>query len=324
MIISKSPLRISFSGGSTDYPAWYKENCGAVIGTSINHYCWLIVRKLPQFFDYKYRIVWSDIELVNSCDEIKHPSVRACLSEFKNLKGVEIHHAGDLPARSGLGSSSAFTVGLLNALYTISGVHLTKQQLAWKAICIEQDIIKENVGSQDQIFAAYGGLNYIVFSKEGFEVRSVNISYSRTILLNSSLMLFFTGFARTASEVAAIQIKEIPNKTLELKNMCVITDRFKYILEHTEVPLNEFGELLDEEWKIKRTLSPIISNPEIDEIYEIARRNGAVGGKILGAGSGGFMLLYVPEKYQNHIREKLDNYLYVPFQFEDKGSTIVG
>ena len=322
MLISRTPYRCSFSGGGSDYPDWYRDNCGAVIGTTINKYCWLMVRELPPFFEHKHRIVWSKIELPNSYSEIEHPSVRACLSEFDLPNGMEIHHAGDLPARSGLGSSSAFTVGLLNALYHMSGVSIAKQQLALKAIDIEQRVIGESVGSQDQVFAAYGGLNYIVFDRNGIEVRSVNITESRLSELQSSLMLFFTGMSRTASEIAAVQINEIPNKTSELKAMCSLAGMVKYTLEHSK-PLSDFGSLLDEEWRLKKTLSPLISNSRIDEMYEIATKNGAIGGKITGAGSGGFLLLFVPEKYQNQVREKLKDYLWVPFQFEDKGSVIL-
>lgn len=324
MIISRTPFRISFFGGGTDYPAWYNENGGRVLSTSINKYCYITCRYLPPFFDYKYRIVYSLREETNEISEIKHPSVRECL-KFMNLdKGVEIHHDGDLPAKTGLGSSSSFTVGLLNALYALKGRMVTKKQLALGAICVEQERIKENVGSQDQMVAAFGGLNKINFAKgHNIEVQPVTLSAERIDLFQDHLMLFFTGFSRRASEIASEQIKETPNKIKELKDMCAMVGGAIEILNDSKTLLDEFGKLLGESWKLKRSLTSKVSTPVIDQIYETAVRAGATGGKLLGAGGGGFILFFVKPQLQSRVREELKGLLYVPFRFENLGSQII-
>jgi D-glycero-alpha-D-manno-heptose-7-phosphate kinase len=323
MIISRTPYRISFFGGGTDYPAWYREHGGAVLSTTINKYCYISARYLPPFFEHKYRIVWSRIENVKEISEIKHPSVRVILEIMNLRQGVEIHHDGDLPARSGLGSSSAFTVGLLYALSSLIGQHISKDKLAYQAIDIEQNIIKENVGSQDQISAAFGGFNQIEFSQNyEFKVSPLVLSHEKVKELESHLMLVFTGLQRNASEIASEQIKIIDDKVSEMKTMQGMVGEAINILK-SRGNIDAFGQLLHESWKIKRTLAKGISNDDIDTLYEGLRKSGAIGGKMLGAGGGGFMLLFVPPERQQKIRELLKDFIHVPFKFESEGSKII-
>jgi D-glycero-alpha-D-manno-heptose-7-phosphate kinase len=324
MIISRTPLRISFFGGGTDYPVFYEEHGGAVLSTTINKYSYVICRRLPPFFDYNYRIRYTLREETKTIAEIKHPSVRECLNFMKFDYGIEIQHNADLPAMSGLGSSSAFTVGLLNALYALKGELITKRQLALQAIHIEQDLIKENVGSQDQTAAAFGGLNKIEFGgKRKIWVQPITLDQSKIDYLQSHLMLFFTGFPRNASEIAAAQIKNTPRKTAELEAMSEMVDAAVKVLNGHQNNYDDFGKLLHETWQLKRSLTPRITSPLIDEIYGEAREAGALGGKLLGAGGGGFMLLFARPEDQSRIKEKLGSLLYVPFNFHDLGSQIV-
>jgi len=325
MIISRTPFRISFFGGGTDYPIWYKKNGGAVLNTSINKYCYISCRYLPPFFPYNYRIRYALHEEVKSISEIQHPSVRECL-RFIDLdnRGVEIQHNADLPAMSGLGSSSSFTVGLLNVLYALKGKMTTKRQLALNAIHVEQDIIKENVGSQDQTAAAFGGLNKIEFGGEQeITILPITINQEKIDMLQNHLMLFFAGFPRNASDIAAEQIKKTPDKHKELKIMVELVESAIDILNNDKEPLDNFGKLLHEAWDIKRGLTSKITNPVIDEIYEAAINAGALGGKLLGAGGGGFMLFFVKPELQPKIKERLKKLLYVPFVFERLGSQII-
>ena len=323
MIISRTPFRISFFGGGTDYPVWYKDNGGAVLATTINKYCYITSRYLPPFFEHKSRIVYSLIENVRKISDIKHPSARACL-EFMNVKnGVEIHHDGDLPARSGLGSSSSFTVGLLHALYALNGKMSTKRQLALDAIHVEQNRLNENVGSQDQVLAAFGGVNVIKFGgKDHFQVSPVTIDTERLDDFQSHLMLFFTGFSRFASDIAAEQIKKTPHRKKELRLMLQMLDEALKIL-NSDDDLAKFGKILHENWKIKRSLTDKISTPVIDEIYSSAIKAGALGGKLLGAGGGGFILFFARPEVQPAIRKKLKKLLYVPLRLENLGSQII-
>lgn len=322
MIISKTPFRISFFGGGTDYPVCYKKNGGAVLSTTIDKYCYITARYLPPFFSHKHRIAYSKIETVNSIEEIIHPSVRATLNFLKIDKGVEIHHDGDLPARTGLGSSSSFTVGLLNSIYALKGKMPTKEQLAKEAIHIERDVLKENVGSQDQTAVAFGGFNKIYFNGEDdIRVFPITIDKNRIQELNNNLMLFFTGFLRTASEIAKLQIENTPNKLSELNTMKKMVDEAVEILKSGD--LNDFGRLLNESWKIKRTLSFEISNEEIDLIYSKAIKAGALGGKLLGAGGGGFIIFFAPQEKQDSVRKALGGLLEVKFNFEKNGSQII-
>jgi len=323
MIINKTPFRISFFGGGTDYPVWYRENQGAVLSTTIDKYCYITIRYLPPFFPHKHRIVYSKIEMVNDINEILHPAVRATL-QFLNIdKGIEIHHDGDLPAKTGLGSSSSFTVGLLNSLYALKGVIPSKLQLAKEAIHIERDILKESVGAQDQVAAAFGGFNKINFNgKDEIKVEPITIGKERIKQLENHLMLFFTGFSRTASDIAKSQIENTPNKKRELSLMYQMVDEAIKILNE-KGDIKDFGKLLHEAWLLKKSLTDKISTPEIDNIYEKALQAGALGGKLLGAGGGGFMVLFVPPENQPGVREKLKNLLEVKFHFENEGSKII-
>ncbi len=325
MIISRTPFRVSFFGGSTDYPAWYKNHPGAVLATSINKYCYISCRYLPPFFEHKYRVVYSKIETVKDKMQIQHPVVRAAIGLMKIDKGLEIHHDGDLPARTGLGSSSSFTVGMLHALYALNGIMPTKKKLALEAINLERNILKENVGSQDQITASIGGFNRIDFdsgSKNEFIETPIMIGNNRKQDLQNHLMLFFTGISRYASDVAKKQIENIPNKTQQLKIMYQMVEEAISIL-NAEGPLSKFGDLLHESWMLKRELSEGITNRYVDEIYEVARKEGALGGKLLGAGGGGFILIFAPPEKHSAIENKLKDLLRVPFEFENQGSQIV-
>ena len=322
MIISKAPFRISFFGGGTDYPDWYKEHKGAVLATTINKYCYITCRYLPPFFDYKHRIVYSKTELVKNVDEILHVSVKNTLKFMDIKKGIEIHHDGDLPARIGLGSSSSFTVGLLHTLYALKGIMPSNMQLAQGAIYIEQELNKENVGSQDQALAAFGGFNRIDFEGDNhLSVRRMTIGSEKLKLFQSHLMLFFTGFSRIASEVAREQIENIPRKKRELTIMYELVDKATRILNGNS--LTDFGKLLNETWQLKRGLSNKITTPHIDDIYETALRAGALGGKLLRAGGGGFMLLFVEPEKQAKVKSELKHLLHVPLEFEDLGSQII-
>lgn len=325
MIISRTPFRISFFGGGTDYPAFYEEHGGAVLSTTINKYCYITCRYLPPFFDYNYRIRYTKREETKTIAEIQHPSVRECLKflDFNN-RGVEIQHNADLPAMSGLASSSAFTVGLLNALYALKGQIITKRKLALDAIHIEQDKIKENVGSQDQTAAAFGGFNKIEFGgPRKIWVQPVTIDQNKRDFLQNHFVLYFTGYPRNASEIAAEQIKKTPEKTRELKAMMDMVEDAINVLNGRQEGYADFGKLLHDSWMLKRSLTPHISNPDIDEIYNMAREAGALGGKLLGAGGGGFMLFFVKPELRQKVKEKLSKLLYVPFSFHDLGSQIV-
>lgn len=323
MIISRTPFRISFFGGGTDYPVWFRENGGAVLATTINKYCYITCRFLPPFFDHRSRIVWSKIELVRDTAEIQHPAVREALRFLGIADGVEIHHDGDLPARGGLGSSSAFTVGLLHALYGLKGVMPSKTQLAQDAICLEQDQLRENVGSQDQVLAAFGGFNRVEFSgKSEFRVFPIILKPERLKILHNHLLLFFTGFSRNASEIAGEQIRVTHQKKGELKAMRQMVDAAVNILT-TQAEITEFGKLLHESWLLKRSLTDKISTPVVDEMYETARKAGAIGGKLLGAGGGGFLLVFARPEDHPRLGKALGRLLCVPFKFESHGSQII-
>lgn len=323
MIITKTPFRISFFGGGTDYPAWFKEHGGAVLSTTIDKYCYLSCRFLPPFFDFKTRVVWSKIEMVKDHEDILHPSVNAVLKHLGMQDGLHIHHDADLPARTGLGSSSSFTVGLLHALHGLRGKMVSKENLAKTAIEVEQNIIRENVGCQDQIAAAFGGLNKIEFQRNGyFNLTPITLPLGRLTEFQNNLMLVFTGFSRTASEIAAQQIKEMHLREKELQIMYDHVNQAIDIL-HSDIDIGEFGKLLDEAWRLKRSLTSSISNPKIDEIYDTAKNAGTIGGKLLGAGGGGFILLFVKPEKKPEVRKALTGLLEVPFEFENQGSQII-
>lgn len=324
MIISRTPFRISLFGGGTDFPAWYQQHGGAVLSSTIDKYCYISCRHLPPFFEHKYRIVYSILETVRKIEEIKHPAIRETLRFLENNVGLEIHHDGDLPARSGMGSSSAFIVGLLNALKALQGDYLTKQELAETSIHIEQSMIKEAVGSQDQITCTHGGLNRIEFKPDGgFIVEPLILPKERKTELENSLMLFFTGISRASSEISRQQVSNLGNKTAELHAVKQSTDEACALLQSSSTDLTDLGALLHESWKLKRSLCDSISNSEIDEIYDAGREAGALGGKILGAGGGGFFLFMVKPENQAQVKERLKRLLHVSFKLEDTGSRIV-
>ena len=324
MIISRTPFRISFFGGGTDYPTYYYEHGGAVLSASIDKYCYISCRFLPPFFDHKQLIVYSQREVANKVSEIKHPSVRETIKFLKEKGGLSLQHEGDLPARTGLGSSSSFTVGLLNTLYALRGKIVSKKQLSMEAIHIEQNLIKEHVGSQDQTIAAFGGFNKIEFKRNrNIEVHPVTLDSNKLTFFQRHLMMYFTGFSRISSEVAEYQIKAIPYNKKQLRTMHEMVEEAVTILNTNNNSYDAFGKLLHEGWKLKRSLTDKISTPYVDEIYETAKRAGALGGKLLGAGGGGFMVFFVRPEEQPKVKEKLKKLLYVPFKFEDLGSQII-
>lgn len=323
MIISRTPYRISFFGGGTDYPVWFREHGGAVLSTSIQHYCYITGRFLPPFFEHRSRVVWSQIEQVMNNDEIEHPVVRAALQFLGISKGIEVHHAGDLPARSGLGSSSAFTVGLLHVLHSLQERLVTRERLAEEAIFVEQELLGESVGVQDQIQTAFGGFNRIDIQQNGtFKVIPLPISRERLGALEGRLLLFFTGIVRYASAVADSKIKAIPSKVQEMTGLRSFVDEGTAILTG-KGNLDDFGRLLHESWLLKRSLSPAVAPPFVDEIYARARDAGAIGGKLLGAGGGGFMLFFTPEGGQAAVRKALNELIEVPVIFDRSGSQII-
>jgi D-glycero-alpha-D-manno-heptose-7-phosphate kinase len=323
MIISRTPFRISFFGGGTDYPIWYEKHGGSVLCMTIDKYCYISCRALPPFFEHKYRVVYSKIELCQTFEEVRHPAVRETLRFLKIDKGMEIHHDGDLPARSGMGSSSSFTVGLLHSLYAWTGKMVGKMQLARESIHIEQNLIRETVGSQDQVAAAFGGLNRIVFYPGGeIDVQNLTLSQARRDELCSHLMLFYTGIKRTASEVADSYVGSLLKRKKMLLQIKEMVDEGVSIL-NSNACICRFGELLHQAWTLKRGLSNRVSNKAIDDLYERARRNGAIGGKITGAGGGGFLLLFVPPSLQKNVREELKALIRVPIKIESEGSRII-
>jgi D-glycero-alpha-D-manno-heptose-7-phosphate kinase len=324
MVITSTPLRISFFGGGTDYPVWYREHGGSVLSTAIDKRCYITCRRLPPFFEYHSRVSYSKVENVRSNDAIQHPSVRACLQFLKFDEGMEIHHVADLPARTGLGTSSAFTVGLLLALYALKNQMRDKQTLAAEAIHVERDLLQEAVGAQDQVSAAHGGFNRINFHTDGsIEVNRILTDPNRVTELEQNLALYFTGFSRIASEIAKEQLKMTPHKTQELNNMLQLVSEAEAIVTDAKRGLDEFGRLLHESWKIKRSLTQKISNSHIDEIYQAGLSAGALGGKLLGAGGGGFMLFFVPPERREALRTRLKKLLCVPFHFSNRGSHVV-
>jgi len=324
VIITRTPMRISFFGGGTDYPVWYREHGGAVLSTTINKCCYITCRWLPPFFEYHSRVSYTKVENVGANSAIEHPSVRGCLQFMGMDEGIEIHHVADLPARAGLGTSSAFTVGLLLALYGLKDQMRDKQALAADAIHVEQNVLCEAVGAQDQVSAAYGGLNRINFHQNGaVEVKPIITPPSRIAELEQHLALYFTGFSRIASEIAKEQIRMTPHRVTELETMMQLVRQGEAILGNPNTPLDEFGRLLHEGWKLKKTLSQKISNTEIDDIYEAGRRAGALGGKLLGAGGGGFMLFFVPPERRQALRESLRRLLCIPIAFSSRGSHVV-
>jgi D-glycero-alpha-D-manno-heptose-7-phosphate kinase len=335
MIISRTPFRISFFGGGTDYPEWYGEHGGAVLATTIDKYCYISVRELPPFFDHRFRVVYSIVENVKEIGDIQHPAVRGVLESLKACraeaeregwagKGLEIHHDGDLPARSGLGSSSAFTVGLINAVHALDGRHMAKETLANEAIHVEQCVLRERVGLQDQVSAAFGGFNHISIAQNGtYSVTPIVLPPDRLQALQSHLMLVFTGISRTANEVAETVVTNMKNKASDMRTMQQMVDQAIDIVSSAKTDLVEFGKLLRQAWQLKRALSDRVTNATVDDLIDSAMRAGAIGGKLLGAGGGGFMLLFVRPENQTTVRAALSNLIAVPFKFDMSGSRIV-
>jgi D-glycero-alpha-D-manno-heptose-7-phosphate kinase len=323
MIISRTPFRISFFGGGTDYPPWFKQNGGAVLSTSFDKYCYITCRELPPFFEHKYRIAYSVVENAKSIGDIQHPAVRAVLGEMGFVHGLEVHCDADLPARSGLGSSSSFVVGMLHSLSALQGKRVTKTWLAEEAIRIEQEVLRENVGSQDQVAAAHGGFNVIHFQQDGcVKIEPLVLPVQRKQVLQDHLMLFFTGFARISSDIAKAHVANLEKKSAELHRMRAMVDHGVEILCDGH-DIRSFGELLHSGWMHKRAMSDQVSNSSIDMLYETARHAGAIGGKLLGAGGGGFMLMFVEPQKQVAVREALRDLIYVPFKFETAGSQVI-
>lgn len=323
MIISRTPFRISLFGGGSDYPQWYRQHGGSVLGFAIDKYCYISLRELPPFFEHRHRVVYSKVETVNEIAEIQHPAVRHVLQEMRIERGMEIHHDGDLPARSGLGSSSSFTVGLLNALHALHGRITSKTYLAQEAIRIEQNVIGENVGSQDQIWAAFGGFGRIDFhADESFSVMPLVMLPERRDLLMGNLMLFFTGFARIASDIAGKKIASLNAKAAQVRQMVAMVDDAMGILAG-QGDFDDIGRLLHQSWQLKRDLAASVSNRGLDEIYDAGMAAGALGGKLLGAGGGGFMLFYVPPARQGDVRKALSKLIEVKVNIDSSGSRIV-
>lgn len=321
MVITRTPFRISFVGGGTDYPTWYTKHGGAVVGATINKYCHITCRHLPPFFEHRFRVVYSKIENCSTIDDIQHPSVRETLKYLGIRHGVEIHHDGDLPARGGIGSSSAFTAGLVKAVYALQGRLISKHDLAREAIHVEQELLKETVGSQDQVLTAHGGINHVEFHTNGeFSVQPLSLTREAVQDFNQHLLLFFTGIHRTASDVAKTYVESLPDQTDSLFAIRQMVDRCLDILNRGDYI--EFGRLLDEYWCIKQGLSEKISNSRIKDLYQAAKDAGAVGGKITGAGGGGYFLLVAPPSAHPRILQTFSNLVHIPFRFEFSGSSI--
>lgn len=323
MIITRTPYRMSFFGGGTDYPAWYEKHGGSVLSVTLDRYCYILMRRMPPYLGTRYRIFYAASETVDRVQDIKHPAVRGCLQYLGIDDDIEINHAGDLPARSGLGSSSAFTVGLLNALHALNGRKLSRSELARQAIEVEQKVLRETVGVQDQICCASGGLNVIEIDRTGdYALRPVPVTLERKAALRSHLLLYFTGLVRNASEIAAKQVENMAKSEAPLKALASMVPTAMRILTGSG-SLDAFGELLHDAWLMKRELSPAVSNDTVNDIYARAIKAGALGGKLLGAGGGGFMLLFARPKDHPLIKHALHGFHEVPVRFEDKGTHLI-
>ncbi len=322
MIITQTPFRMSFFGGGTDFPEFYKKYGGSVISTTFDKYCHVNVRHLPRFFDYKTHLTYSQMEYVNSYDEIRHPAIREAM-RMLDMHELRLTYDADLPARSGLGTSSSFAVGMLNAFYALKGKYVDKRKLADDAIYLERVLCKESGGIQDQIAAAYGGLNQITFREDGYEVSPIIISPEKKEKLNDNLMLFFTGFSRFSAEIQRVTLTEIGAKTKVLLEMTELVEEAKKVMTNKSIDINEFGRLLDYTWRLKRQTGSRITTDSIDMAYQRAIDAGALGGKLLGAGGGGFLLFYVEKEKQEAVKKALESFLYVPFRFENGGTKII-
>lgn len=322
MIVSKTPYRISFIGGGSDYPSWYLKYGGETISTSINKYVYITIRELLPFFNHKSRIVYSKVEEVTNINKINHPSIKGLLKKHK-LNNVEIHYDGDLPARSGMGSSSSFTVGLNNLLNYYKKNIITKEKLMYDSINFEQKILRENVGSQDQTIATYGGFKNIKYHTNGkITVTNIRIKKSKLDAFENNLFLVYTNITRYADKIAAQYINKLPNKKNIIDKNLKLLKQFKTILK-TDNEIDLLGEILHESWMLKKDISNVISNAKINELYNYGLKIGANGGKLLGAGGGGFMLFYVPKKNHRLFKKNIKNNLIVPFKFENNGTKIM-
>ncbi len=325
MIISKTPIRVSFFGGGTDYPDFFNKYGGEALSTTIDKYIYITVKKLDQLSEFKYKMFYSQIDFCNHIEEIKHPVIKACLNFLEINDGIEIHVISDLPAKSGTGSSSSFTVGLLNAIYTLYGITVSKKKLAEDAINIEQNILQERVGVQDQMAAAYGGFNHLKFSTEdGLQANELIFNENKKLELQESLLMFYTGITRYAHEILEEQLQKTKNNqaTIDLESIKQMVKEGISILKE-EKDLEKFGKLLDNAWQTKKSLSSAISNSTIDKIYDLAIKAGATGGKLLGAGGGGFLVFYVDKLRQEEVRKALSDFIEIPFKFENIGSEII-
>jgi len=321
MVITQTPFRMSFVGGGTDFPEFYRKYGGSVISTTFDKYCYVTVRHLPRFFDYRSHITYSKTESVDSSDEIVHPAIRETM-KYMDMHELRLIYDADLPTKSGIGTSSSFVVGMLNAFYALKGKYVDKRKLADDAIYVERELCAEIGGIQDQIAASFGGLNRIKFTSDGYTVQPIIIPAERKQSLCDNLMLFFTGFSRYSPQVQETTRNAIPEKISQLQETMELVDEAERILTGCG-SLNEFGKLLDHVWHLKRTLSSDISNSFIDECYKKAKSAGALGGKILGAGGGGFLLFYAEPDKQKTLLKVLNNLLYVPFQFENSGTKVI-
>lgn len=323
MIITKTPFRMSFFGGGTDMENYFKENRGAVISTTFDKYCYVNVRHLPRFFNYSTELSYSKTERVTSIDEIQHPAIREAM-KMLNMHEIRLTYEADLPARSGLGTSSSFAVGMLNAFYALKGKYADKKKLADEAIYLERVLCNEAGGWQDQIAASYGGFNRINFGPDGYEVLPVIISPERKRRLNNNLMMFFTGFTRFSSDIQKVNnLNESEDKKTKLKKMYELVDIAEDILTNKSKDLDDFGRLLDITWRLKRKTGEAISTNSIDELYEKGISAGALGGKLLGAGGGGFLIFYVQNEKKEAVKSAMKDLMYIPFRFENGGTRVI-
>ena len=322
MVITKTPFRMSFFGGGTDMEFWFRKHVGAVLSTTFNRYCYVIVRHLPPFFDYSTELAYQQMERVNDVEQIRHPAIRNAM-KLLDMRRIRLAYDADLPARAGLGSSSSFAVGMLAAFHALRGECAGKKQLADEAIYLERELCGEAGGWQDQIAAAFGGLNRIDFDAQGYRVSPVRISAERKQALQDRLLLFFTGFTRFSSEVHAANRLDQGGKERFLQSMYDLVDRAEMVLSDSRRDLDEFGSLLDQTWNLKRQTGPTVSTSGIDEAYQRGIAAGALGGKLLGAGGGGFLLFYVRPEQQESVRQAMEQYMPIPFAFEEKGSQIL-
>lgn len=322
MIITQTPFRMSFFGGGTDLESYFKDNKGAVISTTFDKYCYVNVRHLPRFFDYSTELSYSKTERVTSIDDIQHPAIRNAMKMLK-MEEIRLTYEADLPARSGLGTSSSFAVGMLNAFYALKGIYADKKKLADEAIYLERVLCNEAGGWQDQIAASFGGFNRIDFSEDGYEVTPLIISPKRKRTLNENLMMFFTGFTRFSSDVQKANALDKKDKVKQLQEMYSLVSEAQSVLTDGNRDLNDFGKLLDVTWKLKRSTGSAVTTSSIDVLYDKGIKAGALGGKLLGAGGGGFLVFYVPKEKQPSVRKAMKDLLYIPFEFENGGTRVI-